>query len=131
MDEFRQAFPTPECLNDTGCRRLAAAILLQAAEDYDHVNMHELNRFIDSEWFKTLTDMPPAHFRKVMTDWKKHGQSVIRFINKWRNHLEQLENIQERQVYCDQSYIHNLLTDKRFAGNMETYKWNSRWWKYD
>jgi len=93
MPPFRKAFPTPDCLDDEGCRALADAILVRAAADYYDVCDHpddliikspdtsdayrrskkKLDEFIESTWFNDLTDIPWRTFKKIILEHKKAG----------------------------------------------------------
>lgn len=48
---------------------LANAIILQAIKDYkENYHRDEVERFIWSDWFKTLTNVPPESIMKVCLD---------------------------------------------------------------
>ena len=52
-----------------GYEALASAIILQAVKDYKRgYRRDEVERFIYSEWFKTLTNIHPDYIMKVCRD---------------------------------------------------------------
>ena len=75
----------PYKLNDDGAKALAAAIIVQAAKDYhsvclklpDNHSRGELERFIDSDWYETLTDIPRSAFRETIQRMKRTGQKIV------------------------------------------------------
>lgn len=54
---------------DKGYEALASAIVLQAVKDYKRgYRRDEVENFIYSEWFKTLTNIHPDYIMKVCRD---------------------------------------------------------------
>lgn len=54
---------------DKGYEALASAIILQAVKDYKRgYHRNEVEHFIYSEWFKTLTNIHPDYIMKVCRD---------------------------------------------------------------
>ena len=94
MPSFREAFPTPDYLDDEGCRLLTIAILNRAAEDYYDVCDHpddlksyappgsdanlrtkkKIDEFIESTWFDTICDIPGSTFKKIIKKHKANGK---------------------------------------------------------
>lgn len=101
LPSFREAFPTPDDIDEDGARMLAAAIIAQTAEDYfDHCNdedrpyelasnqtvddipnnqlctRHMQEAFIDGPVFECLTDIDPQFFKEGIREYKKHHKKL-------------------------------------------------------
>ena len=96
LPDFREAIPTPDDLDDLGCKALANAIILRAAEDYYDVcndpdmeiqlgkdedmpkayfcYKNAIESFLYSEWYGMLTDVLPETFIKAIKEHKKKGK---------------------------------------------------------
>lgn len=127
MKDFREAFPTPDHLDDTGCERLMAAIIIQAASDYYDCLRHypkgleELREFLGSRWYNFLTSIDPKDFeREIQFRWRS-GINLAAWIGKWRARLEVAYRCEEYKTYYNPQYLTNLLHDYRYTAN----------WKYD
>jgi hypothetical protein len=116
MQDFEQVFPTPDALNDVGVKRLKAAILLQAAEDLYYGETTELNDFLNSEWFNSLTDISPKDFRREIRFWIMRGKSVKDFISRWKRRLEEDEAI-DTGTYYDPQMLTELLQNQKYYEN--------------
>lgn len=135
MKDFREAHPTPDSLDDVGVRRLSAAIILQAAEDYYYIadryfknsskhvwrmqalfDLEQVEQFTHSALWNSITDMSADHFRRTILDWRRHGKSIPNFIGKWRGRLEE-DDQSTYSDYYEPGYLTNLLNDPRFLAN--------------
>lgn len=99
LPDFREAIPTPDKLDTSGCKALAAAIIARAAYDYYDVCLQPdtgypelatnqnmpasmycdkgvLEHFIDSKWFDCLTNIPPKAFREIIKERRRHGAGM-------------------------------------------------------
>lgn len=127
MKSFREAFPTPDALDDTGCQRLMAAILLQAASDYydclrtSPKSLAELREFLGSRFYQMLTDIPAKEFEwEIQFRWR-NGVNLSSWIRRWGALLEAQDRPQSSSVYYEPQYLTNLLHDRRYKAN----------WTYD
>lgn len=125
MKSFREAFPTPDELDDTGCQRLMAAILLQAASDYydclrtSPKSLAELREFLGSRFYQMLTDIPAKDFeREIQFRWR-NGVNLPSWISRWRTLLEARDQPEELSFYYEPQYLTNLLHDRRYKANWE------------
>lgn len=123
MKEFREAFPTPDALNDTGCQRLMAAILLQAASDYydclrtNPKSLVELREFLGSRFYQMLTDIPAKDFEwEIQFRWRS-GVNLSSWIKRWGALLEAQDRTPETSVYYEPQYLTNLLSDRSYKAN--------------
>ena len=133
MKDFEEAFPTPDTLNDEGCRKLMAAILLQSATDFEQMYEHpisyplkpgevsipDLDSFFKSEWYKTLASevlpIPAEEFRKRAIQFHLRGHNIGRFIKRWMRNLEDQDK--EDNVYYEPSMLRNLLNNPSYGAN--------------
>jgi len=120
MPEFRKIFPEPGCLNDLGCRRLKAAILIQIMWDYyDGLNANDehyiqrLDRYLDSSEYSNMFDIPADQVRQTVREWKKYGRDLALYINTYRKWIRDSEDADRRPLefkqYVWPNYIHDLL----------------------
>ena len=140
MTDFCDAHPTADSLDDTGCRRLAAAIILQTASDlYDDIdfkikhpdfrgnpsgisvcNIEYITKFVHSKWFNCLTDIDPDEFLDMVVDWYTQKRNLPRYIALWRNKLNkngpELKHRPEK-CYYEPSYLINVLNDAAYRSN--------------
>lgn len=92
MPSFREAFPTPEYLDDDGVKNLVAAIVLRVAQDYYDVcdrpenepnyAKAEIERSLRSGWFETISSIDINHFVKIIREHKKAGKPMAIYIPK-------------------------------------------------
>lgn len=120
MPGFREAFPEPEDLNDLGCQRLSAAILLQAMDDYysalvyhNQARIKRLNEYFTSSDFMNISDIPADHIVKTVRDWHKKGRSLSKYIRTCRKWVRDKEEADQKPLEYDQyvwpNYIHDLI----------------------
>ena len=56
-------------MENRGYEDLANAIILQAVKDYKNgYSRGEIERFFNSQWFKTLTNVSPDYIMKICRD---------------------------------------------------------------
>lgn len=140
MKDFREQHPTADSLDDNGCKRLAAAIILQTAVDlYESIqfdmrhptaptfsdlacSVKSIRDFVYSEWYGCLTDIDADTFINTVVQWYCQKRDLARFINTWRNKLIMLER-SESTSYYEPGYLRNLLNDSSFRAN---WAWNKR-----
>lgn len=133
MKDFKEAFPDSDSLDDEGCKRLAAAIILQAAADmYDDIKFRMkyptapiyrtacdikcIKEFVYSDWFSSLTDIDPETFIDTVVQWYTKKKDLPGYISRWRVRLLESEN-DEQQIYYEPSMLHNLLNDPSYSAN--------------
>lgn len=148
MKDFRDQHPTPDSLDDVGVRRLNAAIILQTAQDYyESANLYflyqkypskmweylggllDIEQFIHSSFWNSITDISPDHFRNTLLNWRKRGKDISSFIWKWRLQRSHEEEI-EQEYYYEPSYLRNLLSDPCFSTNYIYQKGNDKYAKF-
>ena len=132
MKDFREAFPTPDRLNDEGCQRLASAIVLQAAEDYyeylkdawrhrgkvDLAPAADLRAFVYGPMFARITDISPEEFYRIVKEWWRRGRSLPAYIHKWKTRMEGPELMpRSAPEHYEPQMLTNLLSDYRFKAN--------------
>lgn len=139
MLDFREAHPTADSLDDTGCQRLAAAIVLQAAADmyqdlefrekypghaqhFDKMNgenvctVKSIRNFIFSKWFNCLTDLDPKKFYNTIIFWFRRKKDLSRYIAIWSDKFEKIEHDPE-PAYYEPQMLRNVLNDERYYAN--------------
>lgn len=145
MKDFREQHPTADSLDDDGCRRLASAVILQAAMDlYDDLDfrfkypdspvislnnvcgVESITKFVRSNWFGCLTDVDPVNFLDTVADWFTKRRSLPRYIGLWRNNNN--KNCPEIEYdsgpcYYDSSYLQNIMDNNMYKSN---WKWCRR-----
>lgn len=142
MKDFREAFPTPDCLDDDGIRNLRAAIILQAASDFCETGKDvrrnigrilELNRFLHSDWYKCLTDMPYGHFINTMAEYLKPEKNFKVTAYHYRRAIQKETPEPYHQDGYDPQWLTNLLNNKMYAANClpeKEYKYGSKTYTY-
>jgi len=139
MLDFREAHPTADSLDDTGCQRLAAAIVLQAASDmyqdlefnakypglskrYNCIwpdnagSIKSIREFIFSKWFNCLTDLDPKKFYDTIIFWFRRKKDLSRYIAIWRDKYEKIDQDPE-PAYYEPQMLRNVLNDERYYAN--------------
>jgi len=141
MKDFREAFPTPDCLDDDGIRNLRAGIILQAACDFCNYGkdvlsipgLLEMNDFLRSKWFTCLTDMPYKHFINTMTQYLEPDANFKHTLNRYRRAIQRETPEPYHQDGYDPQWLTNLLNNKMYAANClpeKEYKYGSKTYTY-
>lgn len=139
MKDFREAHPTASSLDDDGCRKLAAAIILQAASDlYDDIKFRmkypdsnlpdtvcsiiNIRNFAYGKWFNCLTNIDPNVFIDSVIMWYSQKRDLPRYISLWRSRGYLPVKNKPGKCYYDSSYLQNIMNNKIFTSNWKCNK---------